>query len=442
MIQIRPQKAFFPLYSGKYREISYSGGRGSAKSYSFADLCIIKALEGKRVLCLREVQNSISESVYALLCDRIDTLGISEYFTITSNEISCKSGGLFLFKGLQRNIDSIKSMHNIEVVWIEEAQTVSKDSLIVLIATIYRNNDPLILYSWNPRYEDDAVYQRFIVNELPPKSYHCHVTWKDNKYFSEDMKEEMDFNYRTDPEMAAHIWEGALYPSSSDCSVIPMSWLKRCVGAHLKLRYENHGYDYLGFDVADTGKDHSCIAHRKGALLCGVEEFDNNYISDAVEKVHKYAVDNNIIRLFFDASGLGAGAKSDFNRLHHDYIVEPFVGGSRPNGYDKEFLNKITNGQYFRNLKAQAWWNLRVRAENTLRLLDGENIILDNCLFISENITNINKLLLELSQATYKHEDSKLIVDKQPERGQSSPNMADAVVLSFAFDIKKGLRSK
>jgi phage terminase large subunit len=442
ILDLNPQKAYHPLYQLDWREMSYAGGRASAKSFEFSDYVLVKMLEGRRVLCLREIQNSISESVHALLCDRISHFKLDEYFEINKTDISCVTGGESLFKGVLRNIDSIKSMHNIELVWIEEAQTISKESIEILIPTIFRNNNPQIMYSWNPRYEHDAVYQRFVANEKPPKSYHFHVTWRDNKYFSDDMKEEMEFNYRTDPEMADHIWEGALYPSSSDASVIPLAWLKKCVGAHKNIK-EITGYEYIGLDFAEEGKDKSAIAYRKGSLIKDVFDFDNKYVSEAVDRAHNYTKDKNIARIYFDANGIGASAKSDFNRIcNRDYLAHAFLSTHKAGGDDKKFTDKITNGEFFRNMKAQAWWNIRLRAENTLRLLDGESINPEKCLFIDENITNVDKILLELSQATYKHENSKLTIDKQPEKGNSSPNMADAIVMSFAFDLKKGLTAR
>jgi phage terminase large subunit len=150
ILDLNPQKAYHPLYQLDWREMSYAGGRASAKSFEFSDYVLVKMLEGRRVLCLREIQNSISESVHALLCDRISHFKLDEYFEINKTDISCVTGGESLFKGVLRNIDSIKSMHNIELVWIEEAQTISKESIEILIPTIFRNNNPQIMYSWNP----------------------------------------------------------------------------------------------------------------------------------------------------------------------------------------------------------------------------------------------------------------------------------------------------
>jgi len=101
---------------------------------------------------------------------------------------------------------------------------------------------------------------------------------------------------------------------------------------------------------------------------------------------------------------------------------------------------KIKNKDFFYKVNAQAWWNLRLRLENTLRALDGENVNLDRCLFLNGKIENIDKLLAELSQCVYEDTSGKIKVDKAPD-DSDSPNMADSVVLAFANDIKKGLKA-
>ncbi len=397
-------------------------------------------------MCGREIQNSIEDSVLSLLADRINYYGLGSYYDVQKSTIYAPHGGQFLFKGLKgTTVDSIKSMHGITDVWLEEAQAISKRSLDILLPTVLRNKnngeDAKIIYTYNPTKETDAVYERFNKEITPSKSLVFEVSWRQNKYFTDAMREEMEFNFKHDPETAMHIWEGKLCPTPNGMAVIPLAWLKKCVDAHKMMNIEVKGFEYLGFDIADTGQDHCALAYRIGSLLKDVKEFDNQFISQSVDFVHNYTLDKSIVRVHYDASGLGAGAKSDFNRINKKYMVEPFLGAARPKGDDKKYLDDITNAQYFRNLKAQAWWAIRIRVENTLRLIDGDDISPEKCLFIDGNINNLNKLLLELSQASYKHEDGKLMVDKQP-NDEASPNMADAVVISYAHDIKNGLRAR
>lgn len=441
-VDVRIQKQFIELFTADYQEYALWSGRGAGKSWAVADYLVLKALESKkRILCTREIQNSITDSVMKLLADRISYHKFDAYFDIQKSSIFCINGSEFIFKGLKHNINSIKSMEAINITWIEEAQTISHESLDILLPTIFRVQDAKIIYTYNPCYSTDAIYERFHGEEKPINSIVKQVSGDANKYFSDAMKAERDFNFKTDPEVANHIWNGALCPTSSAMSVLPLQWLRKAVGAHTKFNIRPE-FNYAGFDIADTGEDHCALAYVTGPILQDVVEFDRNYISESVKFVDDWARDKNITRIYYDATGLGAGAKSDFNRItDRDYTVEPFLGAHSPEGKDKIFTDKITNGQYFRNKKAQSWWNLRLRLENTLRLLDGEQINPNRCLFINENIINLDKLLLELSQASYKHEESKLMVDKQP-NDEASPNMADAIHMAFTRDLRGGIKAR
>ena len=117
------------------------------------------------------------------------------------------------------------------------------------------------------------------------------------------------------------------------------------------------------------------------------------------------------------------------------------MGGNSPHGKDEIYIDDITNGNYFRNLKAQSWWNLRKKLENTIKLLDGEKIDISTCLILDKNIKKLDSLIIELSQASYEHDESKLKVNKQP-NGSDSPNLADAVVMAFSRSIKNGLKAR
>lgn len=441
---IQPQ---FKLLSDNYRELALYSGRGAGKSWAVAEYLVIMAYSQKlRILCTREVQNSIADSVLKLLSDTIHRYGLSQYFDIQRSAIYCtESGSEFIFKGIARNAHSIKSMENINICWLEEAQTTSKESLEILLPTIFRNKGAKVIYTYNPRTSADAVYVRFHGEVLPLGAIVKKFDWRDNRYFSEAMREEMEFAKKHDPEMAMHIWEGELCPSPNDIAVIPLGWLMQCVDAHLKLKLKlPDGCKYVGLDFADGGSDKSALALRQGPLLIDAFEFEEKYVNQSVARANSYAKLHGAYRVHFDSIGIGAGAKGDFNRIaERDYIAMPHIGSASPAGKDYKFTDNMTNGQFFRNLKAQAWWNIRLKVENTLRLLDGEQIDPAKCFFISGKIPKriLEKLLMELGQASYTHEDGKLMVDKQPD-DQSSPNMADAVVMAFVYDAKAGLKAR
>jgi len=192
----------------------YYGGRGGAKSWSISQALVAIANSSPiRVLCTREFQSSISDSVHRLIADQITALGLSRNFKVTTKSITSKSGAEFIFKGLQRSIQEIKSTEGVDVAWVEEAQVISESSWEILIPTIRANNNPVmpngseIWISFNPQEESDPTYQRFVVN-TPPNSVCEKVGWQDNPYFPNVLDQERRYMLKIDPEVYKHVWEG------------------------------------------------------------------------------------------------------------------------------------------------------------------------------------------------------------------------------------------
>lgn len=185
-----------------------SGGRGSAKSYSIADALIARSVHEKlRILCTRENQNSIRDSVHRLLSDRILALKYDPFFNIQKDSIRCQvSGSEYLFKGLRHNISEIKSTEGIDICWIEEAERVSEDSWSTLIPTI-RKEGSEIWVSFNPESENSPTHKRFITNR-PPDCKYAHLTYRDNDMFPEVLRREMEYDKRVDKDKYEHVWEG------------------------------------------------------------------------------------------------------------------------------------------------------------------------------------------------------------------------------------------
>ena len=196
------------------------GGRGSAKSWTVAEALVLIADScSVRVLCAREFQNSIADSVHRLLCDQIERLGLAHRFTVTDKSILHKAtGSEFIFKGLHRNIREIKSLEGIDIAWVEEAQSVTKNSWEILIPTI-RKEGSEIWATFNPDEEDDPTYQRFVVH-TPPDAIVHKVNFSDNPYFPDVLERERQYYLElieTAPDDAAreqaqadydHVWEG------------------------------------------------------------------------------------------------------------------------------------------------------------------------------------------------------------------------------------------
>lgn len=196
------------LFNESARYIAVYGGRGSGKSRSIATALVLRAAQKPlRILCSREIQKSIKDSVKRLLDDEIARLDLSSFFTSTDTEIRGRNGSLFLFAGLRTNIDSIKSVEGIDICWIEEAQTVSQSSLDVLIPTIRKPGSQL-WFSWNPKQDTDPVDAKFRGETAPPGTVACCVNWQDNPWFPDVLRAEMEYDRSRDIDKYRHIWEG------------------------------------------------------------------------------------------------------------------------------------------------------------------------------------------------------------------------------------------
>lgn len=195
------------LFDTSVRYIILWGGRGGTKSWGVARALLIRGAQSPlRVLCGREIQHSIAESVHQLLKDQIEALGLQGFYTVLNNEIRGKNGTLFMFAGLKHNIANIKSKEGIDVVWVEEAEKVSKNSWDTLIPTIRKDGSQIIV-TFNVDIEEGDTYQRFVIN--PPKNAIIHkLTYRDNPWFPAVLEQERLDCKERDPIAYDNIWEG------------------------------------------------------------------------------------------------------------------------------------------------------------------------------------------------------------------------------------------
>lgn len=203
------------------RYIGLHGGRGAAKSRSVARALVIQsAQEHRRVLCGREIQRSIKDSVHRLVGDEIGRCNLSDRFEVTETEIRGPNDSLFLFSGVKGHADAIKSIEGITDFWGEEAQVFSQASLDTIIPTIRAPGSRLI-FTWNPRLAKDPVDAMLRGNHdhdgkwsLPPSSYVREVNCDENPWFPDVLREEMEWMKARDYEKYLHVWRGKYLQSS------------------------------------------------------------------------------------------------------------------------------------------------------------------------------------------------------------------------------------
>ncbi len=214
---IREERArIIPKLAFLYQPMRYKvarGGRGAGKSWEYARALLKLAVKRPlRILCTREVQKSIKDSVHKLLSDQIERMGYGDKYQILENEIRGTNGTLFIFAGLHdQTVESIKSFEGIDICWCEEAQAITKRSWSVLIPTI-RKDGSEIWISYNPELESDETHQRFTINP-PDDCISVLINYDDNPCFPEVLEKERIRCKRDDPDGYENIWEGKCKPA-------------------------------------------------------------------------------------------------------------------------------------------------------------------------------------------------------------------------------------
>jgi phage terminase large subunit len=207
MIRINIPPVYSDMAKFNFRYYVVYGGRGSAKSWSIARFLIgIASYLKLRILCTRELQTTIGDSVHKLLADQIDNLGLGKYYNVTQKSIISTAGSEFIFKGMRHNVNEIKSLEGVDICWVEEAQSTSEDSWKIIIPTI-RKEASCFFISFNTGEVLDPTYQRFVMNP-PDDCITKKVSWRDNPYFPEVLNKERLYLQRIDKEVYQHIWEG------------------------------------------------------------------------------------------------------------------------------------------------------------------------------------------------------------------------------------------
>lgn len=223
MSDIQIPKAFKELFEPGWRDAAYYGGRGGAKSHSVAGALVLQAAQNPlRVVCAREIQDSLKDSVKQLIEDKISDYGLQDHFEALKDETRAKNGGKFVYKGVWRNPDALKSLEGADVLWGEEANRFSARS-IRLIRPTMRKPGSRMIWTWNPEFDHDPI-DRLFRGPMgpPPNSIVREVSWKDNPWFAgTPLQAEMENDYRVDAATAEHVWggryiqavEGAYYAS-------------------------------------------------------------------------------------------------------------------------------------------------------------------------------------------------------------------------------------
>lgn len=445
------------------------GGRSSSKSWDAAGFAIFLASNYRvRFLCTRQFQNKIEESVYTLLKVQIERFGLRAEFDITNNKITHKTtGSEFIFYGLWRHIDEIKSLEGIDVCWIEEAHNLTEAQWEILEPTVRKDGSQFWII-FNPRLANDFVYKKFVtgtpntvidgaVKGEVGDTIKRLINYMENPFLSNTIKKVIAKKESEDPEEFRRIYLGEPQ-EDDDQAIIKRSWVLAAIGAKKFLMDEGRltlrqamGRRRIGFDIADSGDDKCAFVEFHGIEAVHLEEWKagEDELLKSATRVHAAARMSDA-EIDYDSIGVGASAGAKFIELnelteaeveHHKFNA----GGAVINPdelVDPGDPKSRLNGDFYSNLKAQTWWDVAAQFRETYNAVrKGMPFTADRIISLSPSLPHLDALIDELCTPRRDFDlagkvkvESKKDLAKPNRKGgpQKSPNKADAFIMARA----------
>ena len=428
------------LQPARYK--SARGGRGSGKTWAFAFILVYLCYTStiRAVIC-RQFASDVDKSAKLAVEGAIRKMGLTRYFKIRSRYIQCtKTGSYIFFAGIERNRENIRGWEDVDIVWVEEAQYMTQATARVLIPTI-RKPGSQIWFSWNPENRTDWVWRRFVTNPREG-DVSALVNWRDNPWFPDELEEERKSDKIYDPDVYQWIWEGRPNDTGEAQKVLPFRLLEICSEAYRQGRHHGIvGRVECGLDIAESGMN--ALVARRGPSIIHARAWRSDSIGMTARSSDSYARESGAMRLYYDVGGMGVGVRSYFREMSgRPYQVRPELFGGSVRGPKTEFSYRVLNSEFFARRNAQMAWALKLRAQNSGRLMVGEAVNPAQCLFIDPTIDDFDDFLAQMNQPTYSENlTGKTVIDKVPD-GDPSPDKFDASCLAFARDSDNGLRAR
>ena len=480
MYTLNPALKSFWRQRSRYKVLY--GGRGSSKSHDAAGNAVYLAANYTiKFLCARKFQNKISESVYTLIKDKINASPYKADFEILKTTIRHRiTGSEFLFYGIERNLEEIKSTEGVDILWLEEAHYLNQEQWQTIEPTIRKEGSQVWLI-FNPDQITDFIYQNFVVNP-PLDTAKREINWQENPFLSETMLKIIYEYYRREPEEAQHVY-GGLPRDGADRSVIPIKYVEAAINAHKNIKFEwrdepeglsvearikwrlenlnnpkHHvcvrsgwqptGLKRIGFDVADDGDDKCATVYSHGNVILKIDEWRGleDELLKSCTRVWNMARDLGST-ITWDSIGVGAHCGAKFGELNEankrNIQYDPFNAAGRVEDPDGVYMKmphiELLNKDQFSNVKAQKWDEVAARFRKTYEYITlGIKHPVDELISLdleSIGAKLVDQLKFELASprkdvdqmGKFKVESK----DKLRDRGIKSPNVADALIMSM-----------
>ncbi len=443
------------------------GGRASTKSTFVSDVALARVAKGQTVCCGREYQNTIDDSVHAMLKEEIERLE-APGFTIQASEIQHASGGRTFYRGLARNITSLKALI-CDMLWIEEGESLSAETLRVLTASVRASaleqkralkeereiQAREIWITMNRRSSKDPIAKQYLAR--------AEAELLRTGFYEDDLVMIIEINYDENPRFIGsgleaeraddeanlstaaydHKWKGK-YSDTVENAIIDPEWFDACIDAHIKLNFKPEGLEVLTFDPFDGGDDAAAWLYRHGNVFLAGDELKEGRVNDVCDWALDQAIQRKPDVFIWDAGGMGAGLKRQItDALGPKKIsIQSFEGQSAVHNPDGTYeptpgmvLKEKQNRQVFFNRRAQRYWGLRDRIFRTyLAVRDGKYTDPSQLISFSSEMKILPILRTELGRIPRKaNGQGKIQImskDEMKREGIDSPNLGDCAMMA------------
>jgi len=423
------------------------GGRSSAKSESIGRIMLMRCqTEAADVLCGREYQNSIDESVHKLFKGLIGSIPVSG-FSIDKQKIDCTTGGGIRFRGLDRSPSSIQSYQDFKYFWGEEAHAFSQETIDIVIPT-FRSPGYKLFFTANPQSSADPFSKRFILPFLANLNAYGYyeddmhliikMNWRDNPWHGELEPQRLWDYENLSRAKYDWIWEGAFNDSVED-ALIMAEWFDACIDAHKRLGFKPEGIRFSSHDPSDTGPDDKGFAFRHGSVLLDLQEKTDGDINEGGDWALGLAINHNSDAFTWDCDGMGVGLNRQVTRAFSgkSTVISMFKGSEgvdRPDAIhdpvEKSLVqNKKTNKDAIKNKRAQYYYELHNP---------------DDLISFDSSLPLIPKLRSELCRMPVKPNGAgKFELYTKPEMKSKfkfkSPNLSDSVMMLMRTPVQPNI---
>lgn len=422
------------------------GGRSSSKTWDAAGFAIyLSANYRLKFLCMRQFQNKIKESVYAVLVVQIERFGLIDEFEILNNVIRHRyTGSEFHFYGIHRHISEIKGFEGADIGWIEEGDGLTKEQWKFIEPTLRKEGaEAWILY--NPDLVSNFIES--FKHDLSKGVLVRHINYDENQFLSDTMLRKIKRLKEADYDEYEHVYLG-VPRTDDDTVIIKRSWIEASIDAHIKLGIEPTGEKRIGFDIADGGKDKNAMVYAHGIAALWGENWKGkeDELLQSCTRAYNKALSLGA-SVDYDSIGVGAGAGPKFSELNESRSdgkvvnYKKFVAGAKVIDPDQHYIDtteaRIKNKDFFCNLKSQSWWLVADRFRNTYNaVIKSEEFPEDQLISISSEMPGLADMITQLSTPRRKFDNTgKVKVESKEDlakREVDSPNDADAFIMAYA----------